>query len=286
MHEYDTTLKSILTRPGSVLLNALTGERSLRWLNVETPQVVHRRVDLLGEAPGGDLTHIELQSRNEKDFPLRMAEYLLGIRRRYGRFPRQVALYVGEARMRMRNHIEGPGCTFRYHLVDIRSVDSVALLASENIGDNVIAVLTQPGVDAQMVRRILCRIAEAADELREQALAELLIVAGLRRLSAEVTREAEKMPILNDIMDNEVIGPLIRKGLVQGLAEGRLEGRVEGREQGRVEGEMALLCRQIEKKFGDISPRIRRKLNSLRPGDIAVVGLRLLDARTIEDLFA
>jgi hypothetical protein len=75
MHEYDVALKRILTRPGSVLLTALTGSPSLRWLNVEAPLVRNLRVDLLGEAPNGDLIHIELQSRNEKEFPLRMGEY-------------------------------------------------------------------------------------------------------------------------------------------------------------------------------------------------------------------
>ena len=107
MHEYDVALKGILTRPGSCILARLTGASSLRWLNVELPKVGNRRVDLLGALPDGNLVHIELQSRNEKDFPLRMAEYLFGIRRKYGKMPRQVALYVGEAPLRMKDHIEG-----------------------------------------------------------------------------------------------------------------------------------------------------------------------------------
>ena len=44
-----------------------------------------------------ELVHIELQSRNEKDFPLRMGEYSFAAALRYGRLPRQVALYVGSA---------------------------------------------------------------------------------------------------------------------------------------------------------------------------------------------
>jgi hypothetical protein len=91
MHEYDAALKNILTRPGSSVLTQLTGASSVRWINVEAPKVSNRRVDLLGELPDGNLVHIELQSRNEKDFPLRMAEYLFGIRRKYGKLPRQVA---------------------------------------------------------------------------------------------------------------------------------------------------------------------------------------------------
>src|ERR1035438_4794775 len=119
MHEYDVALKNILTRPGSSVLTQLTGASSIKWINVESPKVNNRRVDLLGELPDGNLVHIELQSRNEKDFPLRMAEYLFGIGLRYGRLPRQVALYVGEAPLRVKDRVEGPDASVRFHLVDI-----------------------------------------------------------------------------------------------------------------------------------------------------------------------
>src|ERR1700728_4054235 len=95
MHEDDVALKNILTKPGTSILVELTGASSLKWINVEAPKVSNRRVDLLGELPDGNLVHIELQSRNEKDFPMRMAEYLFGIGPQYGRLPRQVAVYVG-----------------------------------------------------------------------------------------------------------------------------------------------------------------------------------------------
>jgi predicted transposase YdaD len=274
MHEYDTALKNILTRPGSSVLAQLTGASSLKWLNVEAPKVSNRRVDLLGELPDGNLVHIELQSRNEKDFPLRMAEYLFGIRRKYGKMPRQVALCVGEAPLRMRDRIEGPGISGRFQLVDIRDLDGEGLLASGCIGDNVLAVLTRLGEQPKAVRRILERVAAGSPEERDQALAELLILAKLRRLSREVIRETRKMPILEDIMDHDVIGPAIRKGLRQGL------------QQGRVEGQMEILHRQIRKRFGRIPSAVGQRMAALKPAQLNRIAERLLDARSIEDLFA
>jgi hypothetical protein len=150
----------------------LTGSPSLRWLNVETPLVRNLRVDLLGESADGELVHIELQSRNDADFPLRMGEYSFGVALRYGRLPRQVALYVGSEPLRMKNEIAGPGWMFRFDLVDIRELDGEQLLASENIGDNGIAILTRLGGEPDTVRRILKRIAGGSGEEREQALAE------------------------------------------------------------------------------------------------------------------
>jgi predicted transposase YdaD len=270
MHEYDVALKNILTRPGSSVLAQLTGASSLKWLNVESPKVGNRRVDLLGELPDRNLVHIELQSRNEKDFPMRMADYLFGIGLRYGRLPRQVVLYVGEALLRMKDRVEGPDVSVRFHLVDIHDVDGERLLASANMGDNVLAVLTRLGEEPRAVRRILERIAEGQPGERDRALAELLILARLRQLSGELKREVEKMPILLDIMDDEIFGPLIRKGLAQG----------------RVEGQVEMLLNLIQKRFGRVPPPVSQRIAALKPAQLKRVGLRLLDAQRIEDLFA
>ncbi len=270
MHEYDVALKNILTRPGSSVLTQLIGASSLKWINVEAPKVSNRRVDLLGELPDGNLVHIELQSQNEKDFPLRMAEYLFGIRRKYGKLPRQVALYVGEAPLRMKDRVEGPDVSVRFHLVDIRDLDGERLLASANMGDNVLAILTRLGEQRKAARRILERIAAGQRQERDRALAELLILARLRRLSGELKREVEKMPILLDIMDDEIFGPAIRKGL----------------RQGRVEGQVEMLFSLIEKRFGRIPPAVAQRIAALKPAQLKRVGLRLLDAQRIEDLFA
>ena len=213
MHDYDVALKRILTRPGSALLAALTGSANLRWLNVEAPLVRNLRVDLLGESPDGELVHIELQSRNETDFALRMGEYSFAVALRHGRLPRQVALYVGAEPIRMKSEVAGPGGVFGFHLVDIRELDGEFLLASRNPGDNVVSILTELGREPHAVRRVLKQIAEGPPDERETALAELLIVAGLRALDDEVKREAKLMPIQESIMDHSVIVRFAREWL-------------------------------------------------------------------------
>lgn len=74
------------------------------------------------------------------------------------------------------------------------------------------------------------------------------------------------MPITEDIMDHEVIGPAIRKG--------------------RIEGQLEMLRSLIEKRFGKIPPAVGQRLAALKPAQLKRVGLRLLDAQRIEDLFA
>jgi hypothetical protein len=139
-------------------------------------------------------------------------------------------------------------------------------LASAHLGDNVLAVLTRLSEQPKVVRRILERIEAGSPEERDQALSELLILARLRRLSGEVIQEAEKMPITEDIMDHDVIGPLLRKG--------------------RVEGQVEILLSQIRKRFGRVPPAVSQRIAALKSAQLKRVGLRLLDAQRIEDLFA
>jgi hypothetical protein len=56
------------------LKSTTLGVSVVRWLNVETPQVLSSRADLLGATSEGEFVHIELQSTNDPDMALRMAE--------------------------------------------------------------------------------------------------------------------------------------------------------------------------------------------------------------------
>ena len=145
MHEYDIALKSVLRRLTGTVLRDLTGFTVTRWHNVELPAVQNRRADMLGETADGTLVHIELQSTNQAGMALRMLEYATAIHRQFGRFPRQVVLYVGGAPLRMRGKIKSPQLDFSCKMLDIRELDSEPLIASRRVEDNVIAVLARIG---------------------------------------------------------------------------------------------------------------------------------------------
>ena len=116
-------------------IRELTGTTIAKWLNVELPKVQNLRLDLLGESVDGSLVHLELQSGNDTNMPLRMAEYCLGVFRLYGKFPRQILLYVGRAPLRMDSELRSADLRYRYRAVDVRDLDGDRLLESEDIGD-------------------------------------------------------------------------------------------------------------------------------------------------------
>lgn len=281
MQEYDVALKLLLQASTDSILRQLTGVTVDRWMNVELPQVQATRVDLLGSTAEGHLVHIELQSNNDLKMPLRMAEYLLRVYRQFGKFPRQILLYVGEPELRMESALIGPSLSFQYSIVDVKTIDGSQLLASPRFEDNVVAILTRIQDKESAVRQILSRIATLEAGAREAAFASLLIISGLRKLEQAVKKEAQTMPILNNILDHEVIGPAIRQGLQQGLEQG-LE---QGLQQGIQQGSLSVLQRQIQKRFGTLPEWAESRLASLSITELDDLSVRILDAKSLEDLF-
>jgi len=72
------------------------------------------------------------------------------------------------------------------------------------------------------------------------------------------------MPILNDIMDHAVIGPERRRG--------------------REDGERSIVLRQIAKRFGPLPAAARKRIEALPASKIERIALRLLDARSLDEL--
>ena len=85
------------------------------------------------------------------------------------------------------------------------------------------------------------------------------------------------MPITDDIMDHQIIGPAIRKGLKRGLEQGL--------EEGRKEGMLALVRRQMTERFGRVPVSADRRLNKMSAAELVEVGARLLHAKSPADLF-
>ena len=102
---------------------------------------------------------MELQSSHDSDMPLRMVEYALAVKRKFGTIPRQIVLYVGRGPLRMADFLAEGSMSFRYELRDFRTLDGEALLASPDLGDNVLAVLARLNNRKAALSRILSRIA-------------------------------------------------------------------------------------------------------------------------------
>ena len=160
------------------------------------------------------------------------------------------------------------GRTGTAHGSALRGADGDRLLESEDVGDNIIAILAGLRDHKEAVHRIMERIAGLAAAERETALAQLMILAGLRHLSQIVERETRNMPIDLDIRDHEVLGPMF----------------IEAEQKGRQEGELTVLRRQIEKRFGPLPGWAGEKLAALPASALEELSERVLDAKSVEEL--
>lgn len=66
--------------------------------------------------------------------------------------------------------------------------------------------------------------------------------------------------------------------------EGRREGRQEGRQEGRREGEAAFLLRLLERRFGALPAAVKDRVAAADPSTMEEWGLRVLDAKSLDDV--
>ena len=93
---------------------------------------------------------------------------------------------------------------------------------------------------------------------------DLLILAGVRKTSGRMVKEARKVRIPNDTLDHEVIGPEIKKGIQM--------------------GELKILRRKIKKRFGTVPNRGVERLVKLSAKELEELSVRLVDAKSMESL--
>jgi hypothetical protein len=75
------------------------------------------------------------------------------------------------------------------------------------------------------------------------------------------------------------------EGLAQGRVEGRAEGKIEGRAEGRAEGRVELLLRLLTARFGKLPEPLPARLRNARPEDLDGWALRVLDAKSLAEVF-
>ena len=273
MGKYDTVLKIVLQRWGTAMFSEIITEPIASWHNVELPQFSTQYADVLGETSSGRLWHIELQSSNDPTMPLRMLEYAVRIYRKFNRVPGQAVLYVGRDPLRMPDGVAAEGLSFRYHFLNVSAMEADALLSSDSVCDNVMAVLTRVRSSPELIRRILERIAVLDNEEREIAFQALILLGTLRQSEETIEKEARNMPVFGDILNDKVLGREYKRGLDRGL------------EQGREQGELNLVRIMLKDRFAAIPPEVEAKLAVMTPAELERLAPRLLHAASLEELF-
>ena len=158
----------------------------------------------------------------------------------------------------------------------MREMDSEVLMQSPAIEDNLLAILCRLNDEREAVRRILARIAQLPASQRLNAMSQLLVLSGLRRLEYVIKEETARMPVTIDLMENRVIRDY--------FLQGKEEGRVEGEQEGARKEAMSLLTRLLERRFGPLPEAATQKLSAADLATLEAWSLRLLDAGSLEEV--
>ena len=187
--------------------------------------------------------------------------------------------------------------SLRYFLVDEGTVPEAELAPDSLVAE---LVRMERSAGPEDLRAALARLKNRLSERRYQGLRRAFAV-WIRRVLLHRLVPREPVAELNELEEVEAMlaervvewtEKWKREGLLEGRKEGRkegrLEGRNEGRDEGRVEGRSAILNRLLAKRFGvDIfDPRMQERLRTATPEQLDLWAERILDAKTIDDVFA
>ncbi len=125
--------------------------------------------------------------------------------------------------------------------------------------------------------RVIAPARELVLKYREVAglieFVETILAYKLKHLTRE---EIEAMFTLGDLKQTRVYQDAYR--------EGKVEGRQEGRQEGTREGELRTILRQLNCKFGTLSPQMVSQISSLPIERLDDLAEAVLDFQTLDDL--
>jgi len=222
------------------------------------------RVDFLARLEDESILHIEFQSFNDPNMPFRMLRYYLAILERYPSSSiKQLLVYVGNRKLRMKSRLRLRNLSFSYEILDIRQIDCRVLLESPDPMDRLLACLCKVEDEAYLIEKLIKTMESMNEEERKDYLLKALTLTELRpNLRIKLTEEVKHMPIVVRPEDVRLPKKKLRKDILYRL--GLEEGEVIGIEKGLLRSAQDMLIAIIEGKLGYVPEEIANRIREIR----------------------
>ncbi len=297
--------------------------RGHRFLDKELQQIVRgaalgrRHVDKLASVTkhAGEedwlCVHIEVQGSMDPDFARRMFVYNYRIYDSYDRPVASLAVLADDdpAWRPDRFGYERLGCRHNLQFPVAKLVDHAADEAALLCNPNPFALVTAAHLYTRRTRRSpiarfdakrrLVRLLYERDWTRQRILDFFSVLDWMMRLPREFEQrlwqdiesiEGERKVKYVTSVERLAIERGLQKGMEQGLEigieKGIEQGIEKGIEKGRAQGSASVLLRLLNRRFGPLSPDIIRRLSQSTPEQLEIWAERVLEARTIDEVFA
>ncbi len=239
MPSKDITLKDIFEEVPHRLSKILSPAPIKELLPTSLPST-ELRVDFLAKLEDESILHMEFQSFNDTNMPWRMLRYYTAIAEKYKTYNiKQLVVYVGNEKLRMKTSLKIKNLVFRYEILNIRQIDCKVLLESPDPMDRLLACLCKVEDEVYLIEKLIKTMESMNEEERKDYLLKALTLTELRpNLRIRLTEEVKHMPIVVRPEDIRLPKRKLRKDILYrlGLEEGKQIGLEEGKQIGLEEG--------------------------------------------------
>jgi hypothetical protein len=183
----------------------------------------------------------------------------------------QTVVYIGPGSWSPKLRLKQPQIDFGYGYLDVKTLDSDLLFASENVEDAALAVLFRNGHKPYMIRKIVQRVAQASKSESETLNAGALLTSfsGLRRAGEIVAMEWRKMNLPVNFEDS----PLMKESYDRVRAETDAYRLI------------AVITETLQRKFpNDVPPDLNGRLTALSVDELDAMFKRSIDAKSADDI--
>ncbi len=236
MPSKDITLKDIFEEVPHRLSKILSPAPIKELLPTALPST-ELRVDFLARLEDESILHMEFQSFNDTNMPWRMLRYYTAIAEKYKTHNiKQLVVYVGNEKLRMKSFLKIKNLVFKYEILDIRQIDCKLLLESPDPMDRLLACLCKVEDEVYLIEKLIKTMEGMNEEERKDYLLKVLTLTELRpNLRIKLTEEVKPMPIVVRPEDIRLPKKKLRKDILYrlGLEEGKKEGEIIGIEKGK-----------------------------------------------------
>ena len=196
------------------------------------PDFLKRVIDQNGKEL---ILQLEFQTTNDPKMIYRMVEYRGILQRKYEIPVRQVVMYLGSEKVKMRTQLSKEEQITGFELKDIRNFPTQSRLNSEIPEEIILSILTDyKKADAEkVIEEIIYKLQKASKSESElnKSIQQLIVLSRLRKLEVKIKQKINDMPITYDIKTDGLYNQGIQEGILEGIRKGIREGREEGMEK-------------------------------------------------------
>jgi predicted transposase/invertase (TIGR01784 family) len=220
---YDRTIREIFQEVPTTFVKLLTNKEAKELLETKFPKVEEKEADLVVKLEDDSIFHLEIQLADDKNMPKRMLYYALLIENKHKQFPLQTVLYLGESENKTLNLIKTEKLEYSYEVRYIKDIDCQLLIDSEDINDNILAILCSVKDVNQLLKRLSKKLNNLSEKRKEDYIRKLLFLFRLRPNLYDIITPDTKQELSMPFVIEKERDPFYKEGIEKGIEKGKLE---------------------------------------------------------------